>query len=234
MNSIIKYPSATFADGKCHVIPGFGNTGLFETSEGLVIFDVPIRQLARKTFTEIRNKTDKQVKYLIFSHGHFDHAFGHGPIFKEIEEKGWKMPEIIGHENIVRRFKKYKMLDQYHDWINSQQFASIAPKGNKVSTVSPEHALDPTILLIGNDAKYSFDLGGIEFNLYHDKGETDDSIWLWVPEKETICTGDLLLSSFPNVGNPYKVQRYPLDWALALDKMIGRFNNNFRSNALCS
>ena len=214
------YPSATFADGKCHVIPGFGNTGLFETSEGLVIFDVPIRQLARKTFTEIRNKTDKQVKYLIFSHGHFDHAFGHGPFLEEIEEKGWEMPEIIGHENIVRRFKKYKMLDQYHDWINSQQFASIAPKGNKVSTVSPEHALDPTILLIGNDAKYSFDLGGIEFNLYHDKGETDDSIWLWVPEKETICTGDLLLSSFPNVGNPYKVQRYPLDWALALDKMI--------------
>ena len=214
------YPSITFADGKCHVIPGFGNTGLFETSGGLVIFDVPIKQNARKTFNEIRNKTDKQVKYLIYSHGHFDHAFGFGPFLKEIREKGWEMPEIIGHENCVRRFNKYKLLEQYHNWINSQQFASVASKDKTVATVSPEYVLDPTILLIGNEAKHSFHLGGIEFNLYHDKGETDDSIWLWIPEKETICTGDLLLSSFPNLGNPYKVQRYPLDWALALDKMI--------------
>ncbi|MCJ7649290.1 MAG: MBL fold metallo-hydrolase, partial [Candidatus Lokiarchaeota archaeon] len=199
------YPSITFADGKCHVIPGFGNTGLFETNEGLVIFDVPIKQNALKTFNEIRNKTDKQVKYLIYSHGHFDHAFGFGPFLKEIREKGWKMPEIIGHENCVRRFNKYKLLEPYHNWINSQQFASVAPKDKTAATVSSKNVLDPTILLIGNEAKHSFNLGGVEFNLYHDKGETDDSIWLWVEEKETICTGDLLLSSFPNVGNPYKV-----------------------------
>lgn len=214
------YPSKTFADGKCHVIPGFGNTGLFETDEGLVIFDVPIKQSAQKTFNEIREISKKQVKYLIYSHGHFDHAFGFSPFLKEIDEKGWKMPEIIGHENSIRRFNKYKMLDRYHNWINSQQFASIAPKDKTVSTVSPDLVIDPTIVLTGNAAKYSFNLGGFDFNIYHDKGETDDSIWLWIPEKETICTGDLLLSSFPNVGNPYKVQRYPLDWAIALDKMI--------------
>jgi len=214
------YPSVTFADGKCHILPGFGNTALFETELGLVLFDVPIRQLAQKTFNEVRNITNKQIKYLIFSHGHFDHAFGFEPFLKEIEEKGWEIPKIIGHENILRRFKKYKMLDQYHEWINSQQFASIAPKDKKGSTISPEYSLDPSILLVGNEAKYSFNLGGIDFDLYHDKGETDDSIWLWVPEKEVICTGDLLLSSFPNIGNPYKVQRYPLDWALALEKML--------------
>jgi alkyl sulfatase BDS1-like metallo-beta-lactamase superfamily hydrolase len=41
-----------------------------------------------------------------------------------------------------------------------------------------------------------------------------------VLEKETICTGDLMVSSFPNVGNPYKVQRYPKDWALAMEKLM--------------
>jgi alkyl sulfatase BDS1-like metallo-beta-lactamase superfamily hydrolase len=214
------YPPITFAEGKCHVIPGFGNTGVFETSEGLVIFDVPIKQSAQKSFSEIRKLTDKQVKYLIYSHGHFDHAFGFSPFINEIKENGWNMPEIIAHENCLRRVKKYQILDGYHNWINSQQFASVAPKDNAVDTVSPELFTDPTIILVGNDAKYSFNFGGLDFHLYHDKGETDDSIWLWIPEKETICTGDLLLSSFPNVGNPYKVQRYPLDWAIALDKMI--------------
>ncbi|MHA1329366.1 MAG: alkyl sulfatase dimerization domain-containing protein, partial [Promethearchaeota archaeon] len=78
----------------------------------------------------------------------------------------------------------------------------------------------PTIILRGNESNYFFTLDGLEFELYHDKGETDDSIWLWVPEKEIICSGDLILSSFPNIGNPYKVQRYPKDWAIALDKML--------------
>jgi len=38
-------------------------------------------------------------------------------------------------------------------------------------------------------------------------------------EKKTICTGDLIVSSFPNIGNPYKVQRYPKDWAIAMERM---------------
>ncbi|MFX1457550.1 MAG: alkyl sulfatase dimerization domain-containing protein, partial [Promethearchaeota archaeon] len=35
-----------------------------------------------------------------------------------------------------------------------------------------------------------------------------------------ICAGDLMISGFPNVGNPYKVQRYPKAWALAMEKMM--------------
>jgi len=29
-----------------------------------------------------------------------------------------------------------------------------------------------------------------------------------------------MVSSFPNIGNPFKVQRYPKDWAIAMEKMI--------------
>ncbi|MFX1494441.1 MAG: alkyl sulfatase dimerization domain-containing protein, partial [Promethearchaeota archaeon] len=123
------------------------------------------------------------------------------------------------HENCIKRFEKYRMLDKYHDWINKMQFASVRGKGQEI-LVSALETLEPTIILKGNDAKYFFELGNINFEVYHDKGETDDSIWLWVPEKETICTGDLIVSSFPNVGNPYKVQRYPKDWAIAMEKMI--------------
>ncbi|MFX0070714.1 MAG: alkyl sulfatase dimerization domain-containing protein [Candidatus Hermodarchaeota archaeon] len=210
------HPLTSFADGKCHLIPAFGNTGLFETTEGLVVFDFPIKEYGPKVFKQAREITDKQVKYVIFSHGHFDHAFGFAPFVEEIEEKKWKMPEVIAHENCVRRFEKYKMLENYHAWINRMQFASV---GGDTKPRSAHETLDPTIVLRGNDASYDFKLGEVEFKIYHDKGETDDSIWLWVPEKETICTGDLMVSSFPNVGNPYKVQRYPRDWAIAMEKM---------------
>ncbi len=212
-------PPSSFADGKSYIIPGFANSCVFETNEGLVIFDLPIKQFAKRTFRGVRTFTDKPVQYIIYSHGHFDHAYGHGPFLEEIKEKGWDLPVIIAHENCVRRFEKYKSLDKYHKWINRMQFV---PTGGRMqeSVVSPKDTLNPTIILKGNDSVYNFKLGKIEFEIYHDMGETDDSIWLWAPEKKTICTGDLMISSFPNVGNPFKVQRYPKNWALALEKMM--------------
>jgi alkyl sulfatase BDS1-like metallo-beta-lactamase superfamily hydrolase len=111
------------------------------------------------------------------------------------------------------------MLDDYHEWINAQQFASIS--GEQEDIVSPHEILKPTIIINGRKP-YQFELGNIEFELNHDIGETDDSLWLWVPEKELICSGDLILSSYPNVGNPYKVQRYPKDWAIAMENMMNK------------
>jgi alkyl sulfatase BDS1-like metallo-beta-lactamase superfamily hydrolase len=211
------FPPKTFSNGTCHIIPSFGNIGIIETEEGLVVFDIAIKQFGKRNFQTLRKMTDKPIKYIIFSHCHFDHAFGFEPFMQEINKKGWKMPEVIAHENGIKRFEKYQMLDKYHAWLNAQQFASI--KTDQDEVVSPHEILKPTIVLKGNDASYSFDLGGVNFEIYHDKGETDDSIWLWVPEKKLIFAGDLMVSSFPNVGNPYKVQRYPKDWAIAMDKM---------------
>ncbi|MFW9895646.1 MAG: alkyl sulfatase dimerization domain-containing protein [Candidatus Thorarchaeota archaeon] len=212
-------PSSSFADGKSFIISGFGNSCVIETQEGLVIFDTPVRQLAKRTFNAVRQFTDKPVKYFIYSHGHFDHAFGLDPFLDEIKKKGWVIPEVIAHENCIRRFEKYNMLDKYHNWINRMQFASLTGRvENRV--VRPQKTLQPTIVLKGNDGVYKFKLGKTDFEIYHDRGETDDSIWLWVPERKIICAGDLMISGFPNVGNPYKVQRYPKAWALAMEKMI--------------
>jgi alkyl sulfatase BDS1-like metallo-beta-lactamase superfamily hydrolase len=212
------FPSTTFENNTCIFASNFANTCVFVTRDGLVIFDVPLRQFGQKTFDEVRKITEKPVKYIIFSHGHFDHAFGYEPFLEEIKQKNWDMPEVIAHENCLRRFEKYEILDKYHDWINKQQFSSVT-KEDRDSVVSAHETLIPTIVLEGNQASYSFKLGEVNFKIYHDIGETDDSLWLWVPEKKTICTGDLMISSFPNVGNPFKVQRYPNDWALAMEKM---------------
>ena len=205
-------PTDTFADGVCHLIGGLGNCGVVETDEGLVIFDIAVKSFGPKIFKDLREITDKPIKYIIYSHGHFDHCFGFAPFIKEIKEKGWEMPEVIAHENCVKRFKKYRMLDKYHIWLNDQQFAG--------KLQFSAQTLDPTIIIRGNE-KYSFKFGGLTFEIYSEWGETDDAIWLWLPEKKVIFSGDLIYSfSFPNVGNPYKVQRYPKHWALAMERMM--------------
>jgi alkyl sulfatase BDS1-like metallo-beta-lactamase superfamily hydrolase len=211
-----EFPTKTFADGKGLCIAAMGTSAVIDTDEGLVVFDIGTYKHDRRIFTEIRKFSDKQIKYIIYSHGHFDHCFGYKFILEEIKEKGWEMPVIIGHENVLHRFEKYRILDKYHEWINSMQFASVAKSG---AVVSAHETLDPTKILQGNDT-FTFKLGQFTFEIYHDKGETDDSLWMYIPELKTICAGELVANTYPNLGNPYKVQRYPKHWAIAMERML--------------
>ena len=43
---------------------------------------------------------------------------------------------------------------------------------------------------------------------------------MYFPEKKVLFTGDLFVSGFPNVGSPFRVQRYAKQWALANEKMM--------------
>ncbi len=210
------YPPRSFANGNFHKISAFSNVGVVETNNGLVLFDISSRINGSKIFNSLREITNKPIKYIIFSHGHYDHCFGYDPLIEEIKEKGWEMPQVIAHENTVSRFEKYRMLDKYNNWVHDQQFGSVLGKNKQYN--SAREILNPTIVLRGNES-YSFKLGEYSFELYHDRGETDDHIWMFVPEEKVLFTGDFIISCFPNVGNPYKVQRYPKDWAYALDKM---------------
>ena len=211
-----EFPTKTFADGKCLCIGAMGTSAVIETDEGLVVFDIGTNRHGLRIFTELRKFSDKPIKYIIYSHGHFDHCFGYKYILEEIKEKGWEMPVIIGHENLLHRFEKYRMLDKYHEWINSMQFASITKRG---AGVSAHETLDPTKILQGNET-FTFKLGQYTFEVYHDMGETDDSLWMYIPELKTICAGELVANTYPNLGNPYKVQRYPKHWAIAMERML--------------
>ncbi|MFI0528199.1 MAG: alkyl sulfatase dimerization domain-containing protein, partial [Ilumatobacteraceae bacterium] len=63
-------------------------------------------------------------------------------------------------------------------------------------------------------------VGGHRIEMHHARGETDDHLWAWMPEHKAVVTGDFLIWNFPNAGNPQKVQRYPIEWAAALRRMV--------------
>ncbi|MFX0102031.1 MAG: alkyl sulfatase dimerization domain-containing protein [Candidatus Hodarchaeota archaeon] len=208
-----------FAGGDfVHVNAGFPVVGVIVTDEGLVLFDIGLEAFDQALFKLVREISDKPIKYLVYSHGHFDHCFGITPFLDEIKEKGWEMPIVIAHERLIDRFEKYTILNEYHEWINRMQFSSLI-KGKTGSIVAAETALRPTVIVKANET-YTFKLGKYTFELYTEMGETDDAIWMHVPEKKVIFAGDLVVSSFPNIGNPYKVQRYPKHWARAMEHML--------------
>ena len=75
----------------------------------------------------------------------------------------------------------------------------------------PTIAYEDRILLDG--------LGDLPLECRHGLGETDDHTWVWVPDRRVIVGGDFIVSSLPNAGTPFRVQRYVLEWAEALEAM---------------
>jgi glyoxylase-like metal-dependent hydrolase (beta-lactamase superfamily II) len=199
-------------------VQGFGNVGLIDTDEGALLFDIGARQMSRILFERIRSVTPKPIRYIVYSHGHFDHCFGYALFADEWTRKGRDPPCVIAHENVVNRFEKYRVMASHQAWINSQQFEAIIPAGLG-QVVSARETLDPTILVHGWET-YKFTFGNYDLELHPAWGETDDAMWMYVPKRATVFAGDLFLWSFPNVGNPLKVQRYPKQWAQALRQII--------------
>ena len=48
------FPTQSFGDGICYMIGGFGNVGVIEIEEGLVLFDISMKQFGPKIFNELR------------------------------------------------------------------------------------------------------------------------------------------------------------------------------------
>ena len=197
-----------------HLISAFGNSTCIETADGLAIVDTCIHALGPRLLAQIRAISDQPIRYVVYTHGHFDHAFGVWAILEEAQRRGDPRPQIVAHELVPARFDRYLELDGLHDHINRIQFA--LPPDTKV--VEREQFFYPDIVYRDSMA---LRLGGLTLHLHHAMGETDDATWVWVPERRTVCTGDLFLWSCPNIGNPFKVQRYETEWAEALEAIAG-------------
>jgi glyoxylase-like metal-dependent hydrolase (beta-lactamase superfamily II) len=186
-------------------VKAFGNVGIVVTNEGIVVIDSTISpNQAESILTKIREVTDQPIRYLVYTHGHGDHVGG-ASVFKR------EGAQIIAHRNVITRLDKYKDLNRFQYLINERQFATNF-KANQLW----DEAEYPDIVY---DHEYVFSLGGKTFHLIHGKGETDDHTIIHVPEDDVVFTGDFMIRSFPNVGNPAKDMRFAKEWAQMMDKI---------------
>jgi len=191
-------------------IPSFANVSAFKTEDGLVFVDTGSAFVASSIHEEIRRWTADRLDTAIYSHGHIDHVFG-VPVFdEEAREEGWRAPVVVAHEALPPRFDRYVLTAGYNGVINARQF-QIPGLAWPTDYRYPDRTYADRLDL---------DVGGIEFQLHHAKGETDDHTWTWIPEHRVLCCGDLFIWASPNCGNPQKVQRFPSEWAVALREMV--------------
>ncbi len=202
---------AEVCDGVAFV-PSFANVTAVRTGDGLVLVDTGSAFVAKAVHEELRRWSGGRLNTAVYSHGHIDHVFG-VPVWEaESAERGWPSPQVIAHEALPARFDRYIMTAGYNEVINQRQFGQFA-RGLRwpVEYRYPDrtYAVELTV-----------EVGGIVFALRHEKGETDDHTVTWLADRRVLCCGDMFIWASPNAGNPQKVQRYPMEWAAALRRMI--------------
>ena len=172
-----------------------------DTKEGVVLIDTLIsRGAAKKAMERIKGK----IKYIIYTHGHYDHVGGTEAFMKD-------NPEVIASKYLPDRLDRYEMLAPYRARISAMQF-NIPENDRPVKKI-----VRPTKTFLGD---MTFTLGGKTFELHTARAETDDVCWVHIPELKAVFIGDLIIGNqFPNIGNPWKPTRYALDWAKELERV---------------
>jgi alkyl sulfatase BDS1-like metallo-beta-lactamase superfamily hydrolase len=201
------------------VVEAFSHCIVFKTDDGLVTFDTSNEHGGKKCVGAIQSWTKDPFNTVVFTHGHIDHVGGCGAFCSAYEGR---KPTIVGHENVAARFARYRMTNGYNHIINERQFGQFKRRGYDLAGESqflPLSTPSPDITY-HNDLAMS--VGGLEIQLNHARGETDDHTWAWIPKHKAICAGDFFIWAFPNAGNPQKAQRYPREWAAALRDMASR------------
>ena len=194
-------PPAEELDGGVIVSPSFANVSAIPTGDGLVLVDTGGIIVAQQAHDELRKLTDAPVRTAIYTHGHVDHVMGALLLGDDVE--------VVAHERTKDRFERYRRTRGWNAAINRRQFG-IANLEWPDTFREPDRTFHDTLDL---------DAGGERIELRHARGETDDHLYVWVPERRVLFCGDFFTWCFPNAGNPQKAVRFPVDWARALRRM---------------
>jgi alkyl sulfatase BDS1-like metallo-beta-lactamase superfamily hydrolase len=182
----------------------FVNTYALKTDVGLLIVDPGSLFASEATYEAIRKWTKDKLHTAVYTHGHIDHAFG----LRRFIEAG-ERPNIIAQENCLKRFQRYRLTRGLNTAINRVQFS-------RPQFEFPDEYFWPTLTFRKTMTQT---MGDLEIRYYGAKGETDDHCYVWIPKLSYLFPGDFIIWRAPNCGNPQKVQRYPLEWAEALEHM---------------
>jgi len=217
------------------MVESFSHCVAFRSEEGLVAFDSSGVHTGEAVVAALRGWRNEPISHLIYTHGHADHVGGSSHFAAAAQRDGHDRPVVIGHENVPRRLERYEYTNNWNLIINARQFGGVPGELNlgigdidastSVSVKSTGRRFLPASTLAPDQTfadNADLMIGGEPIELHHARGETDDHLWAWFPQRKWIMSGDFLIWNFPNAGNPQKVQRYPVEWAAALRQMVAQ------------
>lgn len=208
-----------------YVAIGFGlaNSIMIEGKDGLIIVDtMESKEVAASVLSEFRKITQKPIKAIIYTHNHADHIFGAEVFTAEGN------PEVYAHEttlyyvnrllNKMRPIISVRSMRMFGNFLDKEGLvnAGIGPHLNfgpesTVGFVQPTKTFSDT---------FRTEVAGIKFKLVHAPGETNDHLFVWLPDQKVLMPGDNFYWTFPNLytirGTPFRSLQ---QWYENIDKM---------------
>ncbi|MCP5265296.1 MAG: MBL fold metallo-hydrolase [Burkholderiaceae bacterium] len=187
---------------------------VIDSGDGLVMIDSGTPRDTPRILEAVRAwRPDVPLVAATYSHHHHDHIWGTRPFDAEAAERGWARPVVYAHASLPANLDRYRKTQAWNLAINQRQFL-----GHRMAANWPIDYRYPDVTF---EDSLTLRRGELSFEMHHARGETDDHVWVWVPERGWLFPGDLFIWAVPNAGNPQKVQRYCADWAAALRQMAG-------------
>ena len=212
-----------------HQAVGFGlaNSIMVEGDDCVFVVDaMGSVESARAVKDEFEKITSKPIAALIYTHNHADHVFGargfvpdgdvdiyaHETTNHYIDRLISVLRPVIGMR-AERMFGNHLPRDDEDGLVNAGigPFLEAGHGGGTPSLVRPNRTFSDDMDLT---------ICGVRTLLVHAPGETNDQLFVWLPEKKVLLPGDNVYKAFPNLytirGTYY---RDVLAWVRSLDAM---------------
>jgi cyclase len=214
-----------------------GNTTVIITDAGVVVVDAPSTYLSEQHLAEIRKLTNKPVVYLIDTHFHPDHVFGNH-VYKDAfpdlhiiaqdytkAEAERRNPYTLAHyqgpggKAVLAMLRKQaetgvdlatgKPLEGYDATHAKLDYAACMPHlaaAERTRLVSPDLTYSESMTLT---------LGGTVIKLMHFEGHTAGDTVVYLPQRNVLITGDLVIGPVPYGGDDLTEQ-----WIGSLERLM--------------
>ncbi len=213
------------ADG-IHMAIGYAlaNAMMVEGEDSNIIIDTTgTIETAREVKDIFHSINPNPISAIIYTHNHGDHVYG-ASVFAEDSN-----PDIYAHSSTSKYISRVVgILRPIISSRSSKMFGNVLPKEDVENNgIGPfleigrdertPGLLYPTKVF---DDELEFEISGIKVVLYHAPGETNDQLFVWLPDKKALFPGDNFYKTFPNLytirGTPY---RDLAGWVNSLDMM---------------
>ncbi|WP_411824390.1 alkyl sulfatase dimerization domain-containing protein [Leptospira sp. 'Mane'] len=181
---------------------GIANSILIVGDDGLIIVDtMDDLKSGKEVFDEFKKISDLPITAIIYTHSHPDHIFGSQSFVGESN------PEIYAHESLLPAVQKLasettpiigtRSARMFGNYLNENELVNVGigpyqgyNSETKLDFVPPTKTFKDSL-----EVKIS----GVRLKLIHAPGETDDQIYIYLPEKNVLMSGDNFYKAFPNL-----------------------------------
>jgi alkyl sulfatase BDS1-like metallo-beta-lactamase superfamily hydrolase len=212
-----------------HVAVGFGiaNSILVEGDECAFVVDaMGSVESARAVKAEFDAITSKPIEAIIYTHNHGDHVFGARGLAPDGDV------DVYAHEttsyyinrvvNVIRPVLSERSARMFGAALPSEGPDRLINVG--IGPFLEVTQAESTNGLIRPNKTFADELDltlcGVRVRLVHAPGETNDQLFVWLPEQRVLMPGDNVYKAFPNLytirGTLY---RDVLGWVQSLDRM---------------